>query len=68
MMKKSIFTKNCVEFLEKSSDIPIIPAKYSIFIIPGSRRHNPGISGFENLAESRDFGIGIIPGFNPNSY
>ena len=31
------------------------------FIIPGSRLLNPRISGLENLSESRDFGIGIIP-------
>ena len=36
------------------------------FMIPGSRHFNPGISGLENLSKSRDFGIGIVPGFIPN--
>ena len=67
-IKKSIFTKNWTEFLEKSSDFQIILAKYSIFIVPGSRSYNPGVLGLENLSKTRDFGIGIIPGFNTILY
>ena len=37
------------------------------FMIPGSRHFNPGISGLENFSKSRDFGIGIVSGFIPNS-
>ena len=44
-----------------------IPTFSYDFMIPGSRHFNPGISGLENLSESRDFGIGIVPGFIPRT-
>ena len=35
------------------------------FMIPGSRYPNHGILGLEIFSKSRDFEIGIIPGFIP---
>ena len=60
MILGTVFPKNTKKYSK-------ISLKKPIFKIPGSRRLNPGISGLENLSESRDFGIGIIPGFTPNT-